>query len=182
MSFTLSISRWSLCGKSIGFQMKLASLDSINDKERKLWEKSLIGKLFTSRKFDEVDIQNELVKSWNTNSKITITFLYKGLFKFCFEDEQELRFVLENGSWKGKKISYAELSSETGSGYSDEVLVEKMMVTDEGYLPSLVNEHVLNMDVTFSEASTNNSLPSGNSVIPDLTSDSPVRDPQWECV
>ncbi|KAF9586774.1 hypothetical protein IFM89_040009, partial [Coptis chinensis] len=83
---------------------------------------------------DEINldsINDKELKSWNSKSKITIIFLSKGLFKFSFEDEQELRFVLENGPWSVHGSTWENIH-KIGSAFGLVVVIDSIGGSDAG--------------------------------------------------
>ncbi|KAF9610917.1 hypothetical protein IFM89_025727 [Coptis chinensis] len=75
-----------------------------------------------------------------------------------------MEFKMQDYNRKGKQTIDVDLSSESVSGFSDEIQVGKLMVTEEGGLPSKVNSQDHHMDVTVSVASPDASMTSGNVV------------------
>ncbi|KAF9624705.1 hypothetical protein IFM89_012998 [Coptis chinensis] len=63
------------------------------------WENSILGKLFSPKRFTDDDIKAQLAKQWETKSMFIIFFITKGIFKVRFSDKEEMDFVLENGPW-----------------------------------------------------------------------------------
>ncbi|KAF9610288.1 hypothetical protein IFM89_021849, partial [Coptis chinensis] len=168
------------------------NLDSINDKEQKLWEKSLIvvdidsiGGSDAGNSFSRVQVMYPIrrIGGWirAASFKFGIGVQSRKVLEWDPKAEKlkisvPMEFKMQAYNRKGKQIFVAELSFETGSGFSDEIRVEKLMLAigdGNAVIPDMVCNSA-NNSVTFSEALTNASLPSGNDVSSDMACNSVI--------